>query len=334
MANITEIAKALGVAPSTVSRALKRPDLVSLKTRQDVLKKAEELGYLKKLRQDASNTGTGKLIGLMVADLSNIFSAHIVKAVSDFFSEQRGCSVVIGCSYEQPACEQRLLKSWSGLNLEGLIVMPTPKFEQSVSSLGGLLPLVLVDRPTGRGDKYNCVTEDNRDGAGQGMEHLLELGHQRIAFISGSRKVYTFDERCKGAAQACPEAEIIEIQADSYDNLFSGAFDETNILMMRRKASRPTAIFCANNALTAGALYALSLKNISIPGDISVIAYGDSDWCRFYPTPITSLRQPVEAMGTMAAQLLLERMDSPGAVPQITALKSMLMKRASAARIS
>ena len=337
MANITEIAKALGIAPSTVSRALKKPELVSLDTRHKVLQMAEKLGYLQKLRDDATAATATNLIGVIVADLTNAFSNQIVKAVHDTL-ENSGYSAIVGCNYEQSSIENRLLKQWASLNLKGLIIMPTARFSKTINSVEANYPIVLVDRNS-EDLSFDSVIEDNRYGASQAIEHLRELGHDRIVFITGARRVYTFNERCLGvestnqAATNSSSVQIEEIDAESYDELFIGAFEKTNILMMKNKALRPTAIVGANNAITAGILYALNLKDFKIPTDVSVVSYGDSDWCRFYPTPITSMCQPVDEMGREAASILLERIKGKQGDPEKICLKSMLLRRASSSEL-
>jgi LacI family transcriptional regulator len=186
---------------------------------------------------------------------------------------------------------------------------------------------------------FDSVIEDNRYGASQAIDHLRELGHDRIVFITGARRVYTFNERCLGvestnqASTNSSSVQIEEIDAESYDELFIGAFEKTNILMMKNKALRPTAIVGANNAITAGILYALNLKDFKLPTDVSVVSYGDSDWCRFYPTPITSMCQPVDEMGREAASILLERIKGKQGDPEKICLKSMLLRRASSSEI-
>lgn len=337
MANITDIAKGLGIAPSTVSRALKKPELVSLETRHKVLQMAEKLGYLQKLRDDATAATATNLIGVIVADLTNSFSNQIVKAVHDTL-ENSGFSAIVGCNYEQSSIENRLLKQWASLNLKGLIIMPTARFSKTINSVEANYPIVLVDRNC-EDLSFDSVIEDNRYGACQAIEHLKELGHERIVFISGARRVYTFNERCLGAEGATTatgtsaNVQIEEIDAESYDELFIGAFEKTNILMMKNSALRPTAIVGANNAITAGVLYALNLKNFKIPNDISVVSYGDSDWCRFYPTPITSMCQPVDEMGREAASILLDRIKGKKGDPEKICLKSMLLRRASSSEL-
>ena len=329
MVNISQIANSLGISASTVSRALKKPNMVSLETRQKVLLAAEKMGYLQKLRDDITVASSSRLIGVIVADLTNSFSNAIVKSVTDHLDSQNYAAIV-GCSYEQHSIETKLLKQWSSLNLKGLIIMPTAKFSKTMSNCVIDMPVVMVDRHSDSLD-YDSVIEDNRNGVIQAIEYLQELGHERIAFISGSRKVYTFEERCQGVLEINPDVEIQEIISDSYEELFVGAFEQTNILMLRSKSMRPTAIVGANNAITSGILYALNLKGFKIPNDVSVVSYGDSNWCRFYPTPITSVCQPVDEMGRIAASLLLERIRGSSEKTKNVCLKSMLLRRASTA---
>lgn len=327
--NITLIANELGISPSTVSRALKKPDMVSLDTRHKVLSMAEKMGYLQKLRDDIIVTSSSKLIGVIVADLTNSFSNEIVKTVTDYL-DAHNYAAIVGCNYEQSGIESKLLKQWASLNLRGLIVMPTAKFSKTMSSCMLDMPVVLVDRQS---SSLHCdsVIEDNKGGVIQVIDHLVELGHEKISFISGSRNVYTFAQRCLGASESGAKVEIQEVIADSYEELFVSAFEQTNILMMRSMNTQPTAIVGANNAITSGILYALNLKGFKVPNDVSVVSYGDSDWCRFYPTPITSVCQPIEEMGQKAASLLLDRINGSKDAQNNICLKSMLLRRASTA---
>lgn len=124
MSNILHIAEKLGIAPSTVSRALKKPEMVSLDTRRKVLQVAQELGYLQKLRDNAAvvSGGGNRLIGVIAADLTNAFSNQIVKSVHNYLNEHN-YSVVLGSSYENSSAELKLLKQWASLQLSGLIVV-------------------------------------------------------------------------------------------------------------------------------------------------------------------------------------------------------------------
>ena len=328
MANITTIAKSLGVSPSTVSRALQKPQMVSAKTRHLVLHAAKEQGYLNKLAKDSYSLQTpSSLIGILVADLTNSFSNMIVKTVQDF-AYSKNYSVVVGCTYEQNALETQLLKQWDCLNLKGIVVMPSQGFAVTYKSFDSGIPLVTVDRALA---DLSCdsVVVNNKGGMEQILDHLTALGHKKIVVLSGSRKVYTFSERADAAQNYSDDIEVIDINAVEFDELYMGAFEQTSILLMRHGGNRPTAIVGANNAITAGILYALNLKGIKVPDVISVVAYGDSKWGRFYPTPVTSLRQPVEEMGTIAARLLFERINGKTGDFEHICLEPMLLTRAS-----
>ena len=333
MASITTIAKSLGISPSTVSRALQKPQMVSAKTRHLVLQTAKEQGYLNKLTKGSySLHNPSALIGILVADLTNSFSNMIVKTVQDF-AYSRNYSVVVGCTYEQSALEAQLLKQWDCLNLKGIVAMPSQSFAATYRSFDSNIPVVMVDRTL---PELSCdsVVVNNKGGMEQILDHLTALGHKKIVVLSGSRKVYTFSERAEAAQNYANDIEVIDINAVEFDELYMGAFEQTSILLMRHGGNRPTAIVGANNAITAGILYALNLKGIKIPDAVSVVAYGDSKWGRFYPTPVTSLRQPVEEMATVAVRLLFERINGKTGDFEHICLEPMLLTRASTAGIA
>lgn len=331
-ATITDIAKALDISPSTVSRALKNPKLISIKTRDLVLKKAQELGYISKLRQSAFASENSKIIGIIVADISNAFNNKLVKSLMDVFSAN-DYSVILGTSYEDPLIENKILRQWLDFGLCGLVVMPTEKFIHSYSQTNLNIPVIQIDRCFDT-ENLDSVTEDNVYGASLAVEYLLSLNHKRIAFISGDNSVFTFSQRCKGALQSGKDnVEIISLTSKAYEDLYIGAFEKTNFLMMRGRARRPTAIIGANNAITSGIVYALNLKGIKIPDEVSVISYGDSRWCRFFNPPITAVVQPVEQIGTIAANNLIKRITLEDSKVEQVCLQSMLLTRASTSAI-
>ncbi len=333
--NITVIADNLGISISTVSRALKDPEKVSLNTRQKVIAEAERLGYLKKISGIIKSPEKLKTVGIIVADLDNSFSNSIVKAAVNTLSE-RNYTALIATSYERADLERRILKQYLSLGLSGLIIMPSAGFMQNIENYSSDMPLVLIDRKNEK-NSMSSIIENNIHGIEQALLHLSSLGHKNILMITGERKIYTFNERCKGVEQflksrsrGC-EVSISEIFATGYEELFLGAFEETNLMLLRERKNRPTALIGANNAITAGILYALNLKGVKVPEEMSVISYGDSDWCRFYPTPITALRQPVDEMGNRAATMIIDGIEHKGISHEVVCLESMLLKRASTA---
>lgn len=332
MTGIVSIARALNISPSTVSRALTRPSMVSRATRDRVMDEAARQGYLQKNRFLQHVSNSPNMVGVMVADLNNTFSARILDSViSVLYSHD--LIPVVGSSNEKPLTESRLLKQWQDLNLKGLIAMPTSEFKNAYSYIGDV-PVVLVDRDI---PEMNCpkVLVENEAGARSCVEHLLSLGHERIVFVSGSFNVYTFKARSEAAKKAYAQIEQAELKAVSYEELYMGAFELLNMLMMRPPAQRPTAIIAGNNALAAGLLYAINLKHLRVPDDVAIISFGDSEWSRFYPTSVSALRMRADDLGAMAANSLLDLMSGhmkPDSM--IKYLTPMLMPRASTLRMS
>ncbi len=326
MSSIVSIAEALGISASTVSRALKRPDKVAAKTRNLILDEAKKQGYLSDgaVVPRHERVSRSRLIGILVADLSNSFSNAIVSAVQDV-AYAHEYSTVVGCTYEHSSLETKILKQWQELCLSGLIIMPTQNFANNKELLGQV-PFVTVDRDV-KGVQCDKFLDDNQYGMESAIDHLMKLGHEKIAVFSGSRAVYTFLERSRAALDYCPQCELIDINALSYEELYMGAFEQLNILFMRDEKYRPTAVIAENNALAAGCLYAANLRGIRMPSQLSLAAFGDSHWMRFYPVPVTAMRQNVEQMGANAAYRLLQRIKGDASPFVTELLKPMLMVR-------
>lgn len=308
MAGIVSIAQALNISPSTVSRALSRPDMVSAQTRDLILREAHKQGYLHKAMSNPSRQIVPPAIGILVADLNNNFSSLILNAILDVFTGSEYFPMV-NSSCEDPQREARILKQWDRLHLSGLIAMPTASFHKAYNANMLDVPVVLVDRDV---PELSCpkVLVDNDAGAQLCVEHLLQQGHTKILFISGSHNVYTFKKRSEAAQRAYGKIEISELKAVSYEELYMGAFELMNMIMLRPKEKRPTAIVASNNALAAGILYAVNLKQLKMPDDIALISFGDSEWTRFYPTSVSALRMPADDLGRMAAELMLQQLQS------------------------
>lgn len=336
MVGIVSIARALNLSPSTVSRALARPDMVAAHTREAILREAQKQGYLHKAMTSPGRPVNPPAIGVLLADLNNNFSSLILNAVLDVISSSEYFAVV-NTSSEDPLRESRILKQWERMNLAGLIAMPTAGFLKAYQNFLPHVPVVLVDRDV---PELSCskVLVDNDAGAKLCIEHLLQQGHSRILFVSGSHHVYTFKKRSEAARRAYPSVEIAELKAVSYEELYMGAFELLNMMLLRPRAQRPTALVAANNALAAGLLYALNLKQLKMPDDLALISFGDSEWTRFYPTSVSALRMPADDLGRMAAEQMLAQLqhgrDEAGhhAERESIMISPMLMPRASTIR--
>lgn len=295
MARITQIAKELGISAATVSRALSRPEMVAKATRERILQKAKELGI-----DVAINRGLGEgqnLLGVIVADLNNTFSAGILKAVTTL-AEEDGLQVLLGLTNESPLLERKIISDFNQYSLRGLIAMPTGNNNIPLIECRNV---VAVDRPF-YGRETKCSLINNQKVVQIAVEHLQSKGHKNIVYVSGKTSLYTFRERFN-AADSYDNVECIELDALEYNDLYTKAFEITNILLTRH-SNRPTAILTANNAITSGVAYALSLRNVVMPRDMALVSIGDPEWCRFFPCPITTVKLPEDELGTVAYEML------------------------------
>lgn len=308
MANIVEIAKKTNLSISTISRALNNPDKVANKTKLRIEQAIKDLGgydaniFARNLRK-----GEFKIIGLIVADILNDFHATLVKAVQDV-AYQHDFTAIVCCSDEDTQKESSLIQQLKSRMLQGLIITPTAKTEKNLTQLDRTIPVIEIDRVSGveGGDK---VLLNNKLGIELAYQHLQNLGHQRIAYIGGDSKTVTFGERLScylNISNNNPLRQYIEVAGTT--GLFHEACQKTYYLLSMNKQERPTAIIAANNEIASAVVFAINQQRLSIPNDISVVAFDDPKWASFYPCPLTTIKQPAYEMGKIATETLISRL--------------------------
>lgn len=302
MAKIVQIAQEIGVSAATVSRALSRPEMVARVTRERVLKKARELGLeipgsAAAFYQDPQQP-PHKVIGVVIADLTNDFSAGILKAITNL-AEQDGIQVMLGVTNESVSTERKIFAEFNQYNLMGVIAMPVGS---SAVPLIECRNIVAVDRLF-IGRETKSVLLNNAKAVQLAYEHLKSKNHKHIAYISGRSSLYTFRERLQ-TARSFADMECIELDALEYNDLYTRAFELTNILLSRPESQRPTAILTSNNAITSGVAYSLTLRNVPMPEKMAFVSIGDPEWCRFFPTPITTVKIPEDELGIAAYEMI------------------------------
>ncbi len=305
MANIIDIAKKTGLSPSTVSRALSKPEKVAAGTRQRVLAAIDEAGYETNIFARNLRQGGSRTIGLVVSDILNPFHAMIVKSIQDEVYRE-GFTLMVGSSDEDPRREETLIAQLRSHQLQGLIIIPTLQAKENLKNID-TIPVIEIDRCSGY-PHTEIIRLNNAEGMRLATQHLTDLGHRHIAYISGSVSAETFKERLEGFRHACPDGvnqQIIELPGIS--GLQASADAACRTLLKRPRDARPSAVIAANNDIAAGVVAAIYQCGLSLPDDLSFIAFDDPHWAAFFPCPITTIRQPVYEMGQFAAQRLFSR---------------------------
>jgi LacI family transcriptional regulator/LacI family repressor for deo operon, udp, cdd, tsx, nupC, and nupG len=315
---------------ATVSRVINNSDKVVPETRELVRRAMQELGYrpsrvARRLRQKGGNR---HLLGLIIPDIQNPFFSELARGVEDV-AYANEFAVLLCNSDENLEKEQFYLDVMRAESVDGIILPPIHESDPAVLKfVKDGLPVVTVDRSLLH-STIDQVEVDNCHGAFVAVEHLINLGHQRIGLIGGRPNISTSRERHQGYEDALA-AHNIPLLADYIrlgDNKqASGRALADELLAL---PARPTALFVANNLMAVGALEAIHQRHLTIPGDVAVIGFDDLPWAEALDPPLTVIRQPVYEVGRTAVDLLLKRLNDPKRPPTHIKLVSKLVVRSS-----
>jgi len=313
--SIREVAARAGVSVATVSNVLNRPDIVARATRDRVNASIRELGFVRNESARQLRAGRSRTIGLVVLDVANPFFTDLARGVEDE-ANKAGLAVILCNSDDQDRKEKRYLELLEEHRVQGVLITPVVGAGSRLARLQRRgTPVVLVDsRSPSRGQ---CsVAVDDVLGGDLAVTHLLEGGHQHIAFISGPRSIRQVADRYEGALRALDRAGLREEDLHVIDvgalNVAAGQKAGAEIAA-QPAADRPTAVFCTNDLIALGVLQEMTRHRIRVPEEISLIGYDDIDFAAAAAVPLTSVRQPRQQLGRTAARMLLEEAASVGA---------------------
>ena len=330
MASLLEVARRAGVSPSTVSRAMSRPDLVNDETRARVEATIRELGYRpsRVARRLRVAQGSSDLIGVVIPDLQNPFFADLARGVEDV-ATRHGYTVLIGNSDESVEKEARYLNAMMAEAVDGIILPPCCEGRSTAVDLARAgVPLVCVDRRLDKA-RVDTVVVDNVRGAAEATEHLIGLGHRRIGYLEGKQGVSTTRERLEGYRAALAAHEIVVdpavvVSGDSRPE--SGRRLAAKLLDL---PDRPTALLVGNGMMTLGALEAIHAQGLRIPDELAVVGYDDMPWALALTPALTVVRQPGYELGVRAMELLRQRIREPARSITTVMLEPELVVRGS-----
>ena len=321
-----------GVSTATVSATINQSAYVSPELRRRVEEAVQQLGYAPDGVARSLKRGRTHLIGLIVADITNPYFTELVHVIEQV-AQKAGYSVLLCDADETFAREADYLRLMRTHRVDGVILSPTGRVADYQNPLyrDPSLPLVVVDR-VNPNLHTDAVLVDNFTAAVDATRHLLDLGHRRIATITGPMHLLGASERLRGFRSALEDRGLplddnfIRLgnyrEADSFDqsmDLFAGA-------------DRPTAVFVANNHMLVGVMRALAQLGLACPRDVSVVGIDDFAWANAFTPKLTTVRQPVRDIGETAVRMLLARLNGTAPPePVRETFSSTLMVRESCA---
>lgn len=325
MATIKDVALLSGVSVATVSRVINNSPKASQASRDAVFKAMHELNYHPNAYARALAHQNNETLGLIVADVSDPFFGTMVKAVEQV-AQATGNFLLIGNGYHDAAKEKHVIEQLIGHRCSGLVVhakmLPDEELIQMMSYVPGM---VLINRIV-PGFESRCVALDDRYGSWLATRHLIQEGHKKIGFLCSNHLISDSQDRMQGYLDALQEHNIPVderlISRGTPDEL-GGEAAMTELLS---RGQQMTAVVCYNDSMAAGALSVLSDNGIEVPQELSLVGFDDVLISRYLRPRLTTVRYPIIAMATQAAELAIA-LAKGGPLPQTTHMFSPTLVR-------
>jgi DNA-binding LacI/PurR family transcriptional regulator len=314
------VAEVAGVSPSTVSRVFLSPDQVTADTRERVLAVARRLGYSPNRAARSLATGRTGAVGLIVPDVSNPFFAEIVKAVQARV-RHRDRAVLMADSDEN-ADDERAIALAMARQVDGLIMVSPRCSDRDLRDVDEAVPLVLANRAA---PGVPAVVAPSADGMRQAVQHLAALGHQRCCYLNVGPRSWSNGQRVAAVRQTCDDLRVGLVELGPFAARYEGgaaAVDEV-------RASGATAVIAHNDMMAIGVMSSLQRHRLDVPGHLSVVGVDDTVLAAVCNPGLTSVRIPLDEMGTQAVDLLIDRMGGAARADRPIELETGLVVRES-----
>ena len=299
MARLKDVAERAGVSTATVSNVLRgtkaaRPDVAAR-----VREAAGELGYVPNPHAQSLRTGHSRAVGLVVPDLTNPYFPALVQAI-ETTARAHGYALIVMDAGNDGALEDASLALMASYRVAGVIWVPVHDHPR----VDWPFPVVTVDRPLACCD---AVVADHLQGGALVARHARACGHRRVGLLSGPRALASAALRRSGFLEAAGGLEV------AWEHEVPFASDLPAAVVARLRDPDCTLIACANDAVAVGVLRALRDAGTRVPDDVSVVGFDDVPWAEFVEPALTTVRQPLAALGAAAVEMLHARIAEPAA---------------------
>jgi LacI family transcriptional regulator len=331
---IKDVAIRAGVSVGTVSNVLNRPERVSELTRHKVQRAISELGFVRNESGRHLRAGRSRTIGYLGLAVTNPFFTDVARGV-DEIARRHGLAMFLCNSDGDPSREADYLEMLLEQRVRGALVSPfgelTPQFER-LRRRG--IAVVLVG--TTLGENWCSAAVDDVAGGELAIDHLVEQGHRRIAFVGGVLDAKCVADRLLGTRQALASAgcdpDSLTVIETAKLSIAEGRQAGERLLGLPRRG-RPTAAFCANDLVALGLLQQVMQAGIEVPGELAIVGYDDIEFAGAAAVPLSSVHQPRVLLGHTATELLLAETDTnEGHVHEQVVFRPELMVRTSSTR--
>jgi len=318
MARLKDVAQLAGVSTATVSNVLRGTKATTPEVRSRVVAAAAELGYVPNPHAQSLRTGHSHALGLVVPDLTNPYFPALVQAI-ETTARALGYALIVMDAGNETTREHESLGLLASYRVAGVVWVPV----DDRPATDWPFPVVTVDRPLPCCD---AVVADHAQGGALVAAHAIACGHRRVGLLSGPRALASAAGRRCGFLRAA--AGALEV-AWEHEVPFSS--DLPGAVAARLRAPDCSLVVCANDAIAVGALRALREAGARVPDDVSIIGFDDVPWAEFVEPALTTVRQPLAALGAGAVAMLQARIAEPRAARRLETHPVTLVTRRSVA---
>jgi DNA-binding LacI/PurR family transcriptional regulator len=325
---ILDVAEEAGVSKSLVSLVMRDSDRVSASSREAILEAASKLGYRPNAAARTMVRQRSYVIGVLISNLHNPFFADVIDGI-DMTATDSGYRSILTTGNRVAGRERLAVGTLLEMRVDGLILV-SPSFHKDFAiEAAKSVPTVLIGKAT-RAPTVDSVTNDDRQGAAMVVDHLVDLGHRRIAHIDGGIGAGSKPRRT--GYQRAMRRHGLETEIQSVQGGFTEEEGSAGMRRLRANGARPTAVFVANDLAAIGVLEVLRSEGLSVPGDISVVGYDNTAMAASHRIGLTTIDQPRHDMGRMAAGIILARINQDSTTASHVILPPKLVVRESTAQ--
>ncbi|MBF4472410.1 LacI family DNA-binding transcriptional regulator [Flavobacterium sp. HJJ] len=310
---LNDIAKELGIAPATVSRALSNHPEISASTKKKVKAAAERLDYRPNKIASSLRSGKTKIIGVLIPTAEHLFFGSVIHGISNLAS-QHGYDVLIYQSNENEEFEKKGIDTFIGARVDGILASiskNTIDFSHFESVKKKNIPIAFFDR-TNDDLEISSVCTDDYMGAFMATESLIKSGYQRIAHISGPQQIKAFTERIRGYKAALNEYNINFDQNLIYSGDISIEAGRKGVQYFLELEKKPDAVFATEDFTALGALKELKEREINVPNQFGVMGFCNDLFSEHITPSLSTVDQKTVQMGEEAFNLIYELISKKG----------------------
>ena len=323
---IVEVAAEAGVSFGTVSRVINNDIHVKKETRERVLATMQKLGFVANRQARSLAGGKSDSVGVLVPDLGTEYIGEIIRGIDAELSLS-GLDLILYTTHRTASKEASYVANLATGMVDGLLlVLPRSPTDFIGNLTQRNFPFVLIDHQ-GTGRDCPAVGATNWQGAFNATEYLIKLGHTRIGFITGSMDLGCAVDRLDGYRAALRTGHLPEASELIYEGTFFQPDGYTGASALLALPEPPTAIFASNDVMAMGAMDAVRNRGLRIPEDISIIGFDDIPQASLIHPALTTINQPLEKMGRVATQMLLDLLQKSERVADRMELPTQLIVR-------